>query len=89
MNRLPFYIQAIGQRLDKLLTEPTRDKQWMNEIKPYWQRYLDNQSKMTSKEFEHFRWMIEEFRISLFAQGIKTAYPVSAKRLDKQWALCQ
>ncbi len=88
MHRLPLYMQAISQRLDKLLIDPARDKQWMNEIKPYWQRYLDNQTKMTSKEFEDFRWMIEEFRISLFAQGIKTAYPISAKRLDKQWALC-
>jgi ATP-dependent helicase HrpA len=33
--------------------------------------------------------MIEEYRISLFAQGLKTAYPISDKRLDKQWALCK
>ena len=89
LNRLPYYMQAIGQRLDKIVIDPARDKQWLNEVKPYWLRYLDHHSKIKSQEFEHFRWMIEEFRISLFAQGIKTAYPISAKRLEKQWALCR
>jgi len=88
LKRLPMYFQAIGQRLDKLSSDPTRDQQWMTEINPHWQRYLHNIDKQTSAEFEHYRWMIEEFRISLFAQGVKTAYSVSAKRLDKQWALC-
>jgi len=88
LKRLPMYFQAIGQRLDKLKTDPTRDRQWMNEVRPHWQRYLSNVNKHSSAEFEHYRWMVEEFRISLFAQGIKTAYPISAKRLDKQWQTC-
>ena len=37
-------------------------------------------------ELEHFRWMLEEFRVSLYAQKLGTAVPVSAKRLDAQWA---
>ena len=89
LPRLPLYIQAINQRLEKLVTNPSRDQQWMNEVKPFWQRYLDKQSSFSSAGFEHYRWMIEEFRISLFAQGMKTAYPISAKRLEKQWASCQ
>ncbi len=88
LKRLPMYFKAIGQRLDKLNSDPLRDKQWMVEITPHWQRYCNNANKRVSSEFEHYRWMIEEFRISQFAQGIKTAYPISAKRLDKQWALC-
>ena len=88
LKRLPMYFQAIGQRLDKIKTDPTRDRQWMNEVKPHWQRYLNSVSKHSSPEFEHYRWMVEEFRISLFAQGIRTAYPVSAKRLQKQWESC-
>ena len=88
LKRLPMYFQAIGHRLDKIKTDPARDRQWMNEIQPHWQRYLNHVSKNNSAEFEHYRWMVEELRISLFAQGIKTAYPVSSKRLDKQWALC-
>ena len=89
IRRLPFYCQAIGQRLDKLVSDPMRDTQWMTEVKPHWQRYLSHANKQPSEALEQYRWMIEEFRISLFAQGIKTAYPISAKRLDKQWALCQ
>lgn len=88
LERLPAYFQAIGQRLDKLLSDPMRDKQWMSDIAPHWQRYLNNIGKQSTAEFELYRWMLEEYRISLFAQGIKTAYPISAKRLEKQWSLC-
>ncbi len=88
LKRLPFYFQAIGHRLDKIGSDPMRDKQWMQEVAPHWQRYLSNINKNNSDEFIKYRWMLEEFRISLFAQGIKTAYPVSAKRLVKQWELC-
>jgi ATP-dependent helicase HrpA len=88
LKRLPAYFQAIGQRLDKLSSDPMRDKQWMVEITPHWQRYLNNVGKRSSAEFDLYRWMLEEYRISLFAQGIKTAYPISAKRLEKQWTLC-
>jgi ATP-dependent helicase HrpA len=88
LKRLPMYFQAIGQRLDKIASDPMRDKQWMQEIAPHWQRYLANVNKHNSAEFIKYRWMLEEFRISLFAQGIKTAYPISAKRLISQWEKC-
>jgi len=88
LKRLPFYFQAIGQRLDKIGSDPMRDKQWMQEVAPHWQRYLNKVQKNNSTEFIAYRWMLEEFRISLFAQGIKTAYPVSTKRLIKQWDHC-
>lgn len=88
LKRLPLYFQAIGHRLDKIKTDPTRDRQWMNEVAPHWQRYLNNVNNNSSAQFQQYRWMIEEFRISLFAQSIKTAYPISAKRLDKQWDKC-
>ena len=65
-----------------------RDRQWMAEVHPHWQRYHSHASDHTSQGLQHYRWMIEEFRVSLFAQGIKTAYPISAKRLEKQWKLC-
>ena len=86
VKRLPAYFQAIGHRLDKLISDPSRDRQWMAEVAPHWQRYLNNAQKRAPAELETYRWMIEEFRISLFAQGLKTAYPISAIRLDKQWA---
>ena len=58
------------------------------EVQPYWQRYLSNIKRADNEAMQQYRWMIEEFRISVFAQEIGTAYAVSAKRLDKQWAKC-
>lgn len=88
LRRLPFYFQAIEQRLDKLISDPQRDTAWMKQIDVFWQRYLKHCNDNSNETFQHYRWMIEEFRISLFAQGIKTAYPISAKRLEKQWSEC-
>ena len=88
LRRLPLYLQAMAQRLDKLLSDPMRDRQWMAEVQPHWHRYLSHANNHTSQELQHYRWMIEEYRMSLFAQGLKTAYPISAKRLEKQWKLC-
>ena len=85
LQRLPVYFQAIAARLDKLKTDPAKDRQRYAEIKPFWQRYLKEADRPHTDELVTYRWMLEEFRISLFAQEIKTAYPVSAKRLDKQW----
>jgi ATP-dependent helicase HrpA len=89
LQRLPLYFQAIGQRLDKLMTDPVKDRQWAAQVAPHWQRYIKRAKSDSSPELQHYRWMIEEYRISLFAQGLKTAYPISDKRLDKQWALCK
>ena len=88
LKRLPAYFRAIGLRLDKLKTDPAKDRQRQNEIAPHWRRYLQHLHRAPSEAREHYRWMIEELRISVFAQEVGTAYPVSAKRLDKQWAEC-
>lgn len=88
LQRLPVYFKAIGLRLDKLKTDPVKDRQRQNEVMPHWQRYLNNMRRSDDAALQHYRWMIEEFRISVFAQEVGTAYPISAKRLDKQWAQC-
>jgi ATP-dependent helicase HrpA len=89
LGRLPLYFKAISLRLDKLVEDPIRDKQRMAEVSSHWRRYLDKKTSHPSPALESYRWMIEEFRISLFAQGsIKTAYPISAKRLETQWEQC-
>nr|WP_083839475.1 ATP-dependent RNA helicase HrpA [Methylophaga frappieri] len=85
LKRLPAYFQAIGLRLDKLKTDPSKDKQRQQEVSRHWRRYLQHQHR-TTDGYQHYRWMIEEFRISIFAQEVGTAYPISAKRLDKYWA---
>ena len=88
LKRLPAYFQAIGLRLDKLKTDPAKDRQRQNEITPHWRRYLQHLHRAPSDARDQYRWMIEELRISVFAQEVGTAYPVSGKRLDKQWAEC-
>jgi ATP-dependent helicase HrpA len=87
---LPRYLKAIQRRLEKLQQGPERDRQLMAEITPLWQQYLEragSQAGVVSADpdLEVFRWMLEELRVSLFAQELKTPYPVSVKRLQKQW----
>ena len=64
-------------------------QQKLQQLLPYWQQYWDQQKAMTSHDNrlqqQAFRWGLEEFRVSLFAQVVKTAYPISAKRLEKLW----
>lgn len=86
LKRLPVYCQAIGLRLDKLLVDPAKDRQRMAEVAPHWQRYQKKASAKPSPALAEYRWMLEEFRISVFAQELKTAGPTSSKRLDKLWA---
>ncbi len=88
LKRLPVYCQAAGIRLDKLLTDPAKDRQRMAEVKPHWQKFISKVNKIETEAFHDYRWMLEEFRISVFAQELKTAYPISGKRLEKQWQLC-
>ncbi len=88
LKRLPVYCQAAGIRLDRLLTDPNKDKQRMAEVMPHWQKFINKVNKIETSDFKEYRWMLEEFRISVFAQELKTAYPISAKRLEKQWQQC-
>jgi ATP-dependent helicase HrpA len=83
---IPRYLKAIQYRLDKL----SHDPQKIQEISRYSIRFWKEIEKQAKKnivvpEQDSFRWALEEFRVSLFAQQLKTAYPVSAKRMDKAW----
>ncbi len=89
LKQLPRYLKAILYRLDKSALDPGRDAKLVGELAPFWKKYWDRvkQGKdKTAPERDDFRWMLEEFRVSLFAQPLKTLYPVSAKRLDEAWA---
>ncbi len=90
LSHYPRYVKAVQLRLDKLGSHADRDARLLNELNVFWRPYLDYvQAQGTqgqqNPELEKFRWMLEEFRVSLFAQELKTAYPVSAKRLAQQW----
>jgi ATP-dependent helicase HrpA len=85
LRHYPRYLKAIQRRLEKLKLEPHKDLALRQQITVYWQKYLTyvKANRVLSKEVIEFRWMLEEFRVSLFAQELGTAKPVSAKRLDK------
>ena len=79
LRHYPRYLKAMLARIEKLPNP--RDAQLQAEVSSRWQRYLKN----PRPELEDYRWMIEELRVSLFAQELKTPFPVSGKRLDKLW----
>ena len=84
LSRLPAYLQALLKRIDKAAEHSGQADRTLPLIRELWQRYLEleQQSEATEKLAE-LRWMIEEFRISCFAQPMKTQGPVSEKRIRK------
>jgi ATP-dependent helicase HrpA len=84
LRQYPRYLKAILKRLDKLAGEAHKDRERYIEIQPLWDAYKAHIKKHgKSPASQQIRWMLEEFRVSLFAQDLGTAYPVSAKRLTK------
>ncbi len=75
-------------RLDKLRADPARDASRLAELKPQEQRYwrlVAERKGATDERMLEFRWLLEELRVSFFAQELRTPQPVSLKRLDKAW----
>ena len=89
--RLPIYLKAMTLRLEKYSSNPARDaarEADIQELEQMWQEKTDGlvkQGQPISDDLAAFKWMIEELRVSLFAQELKTPYPVSVKRLRKVW----
>jgi ATP-dependent helicase HrpA len=92
LKQYPRYFRAATARLESLSAGGlARDGKNYEEFRPRWEAYLKRKEEHASlglfdPELEHYRWMLEEFRVSLFAQKLGTAVPVSGKRLDSQWA---
>jgi ATP-dependent helicase HrpA len=84
LQHYPRYLKAAGLRLDKLRADPARDARQMAELAPLLAGWL-RAPRPLSAELEQFGWLLEELRVSLFAQELKTPVPVSAKRLAKLW----
>ncbi|HYS14330.1 MAG TPA: DUF3418 domain-containing protein, partial [Burkholderiaceae bacterium] len=84
----PRYLKAIAARLDKLKADPARDAARTSEIVPLQSALLREvaaRKGVVDPRLEEFRWLLEELRVSLFAQELRTPMPVSAKRLSKAW----
>ncbi|MBL0167968.1 MAG: ATP-dependent RNA helicase HrpA [Propionivibrio sp.] len=90
LQHYPRYLKAISLRLDKLKADPVRDARLLAEYAPLWTNYerraivLAKQG-VSDPQVEQFRWMLEELRVQLFAQELRTPAPVSSKRLQKMW----
>jgi ATP-dependent helicase HrpA len=92
LQRMPFYLEACSLRLEKMPREMANERRFVPKLREWWETYQDRKKKLEIQgiwddELLLFRWMIEELRISWYAQNLKTAGPVSEKRLNKQWEL--
>ncbi len=90
LTHLPRYLKAMERRLEKLTSRPDRDAQSMRSMAPLlsqWQARCKREAQASgvSPAMDDFRWRLEELRVSLFAQELKTPEPVSIKRLEKVW----
>jgi ATP-dependent helicase HrpA len=86
LPHLPRYLSAARQRLENLPGNVERDRQYTAQIDGFWQRYRQALAKGRSPDrLSRYRWMIEELRVSLFAQALGTVEKVSPQRLDKLW----
>jgi len=89
LAHLPRYLKAVTMRLDKYRADPARDAARLAELRPLEQRYLRllaDRKGVHDARLDEFRWLLEELRVSLFAQELRTPQPVSVKRLEKTWA---
>ena len=88
LQHYPRYLKAITLRLDKWRTDPARDALRLAELRPLEQRCvrrLAEQKGVADTRLDEYRWLVEELRVSFFAQELRTPQPVSVKRLDKAW----
>jgi ATP-dependent helicase HrpA len=82
------YLKAITLRLDKFRADPARDAAKLAELRPQEQRYwrlVAERKGQVDARMQELRWLLEELRVSFFAQELRTPQPVSIKRLDKLW----
>jgi ATP-dependent helicase HrpA len=90
LQHYPRYLKAVAVRLDKLKANPSRDAAAMAEYGPLWNNWERRAIQLAKlgtvdPQVEQFRWLLEELRVGLYAQELRTPVPVSVKRLQKQW----
>ena len=90
LQQYPRYLAAISKRFEKVQGNPGRDRECRLAFSELWEAYEKRDDALrkqhiVSQQLNHFRWMLEEYRVSLFAQELKTRFPVSEKRLKTYW----
>ncbi|UHQ54754.1 ATP-dependent RNA helicase HrpA [Microbulbifer sp. YPW16] len=92
LRQYPRYLKGIELRLEKAALDPNRDRrlqaEWHKAAEPFLAQVEKHSPRIVAAEpqLARYRWMLEEFRVSLFAQSLKTLLPVSSKRLNKLWS---
>ncbi|MDI3510086.1 MAG: ATP-dependent helicase HrpA [Betaproteobacteria bacterium] len=89
LQHFPRYLKAVQLRLDKLRADPARDAAKFAELRPQDQRFwrmVAERKGVQDARLQELRWLLEELRVSFFAQELRTPQPVSIKRLDKAWS---
>ena len=92
LRQFPRFLKAVEVRLRKLTNAgAARDAQGLMDVRPLWESYLrkarhHREAGTRDPALEQFRWLLEELRVSLFAQELKTSVPVSTKRLQALWS---
>ncbi len=92
LKHMPRYLKAAQMRIDKLREDPARDARLVAEMAPLvapWQRARAALKGAPDAQLDAFRWQLEELRVALFAQTLRTPFPVSVKRLQKAWSAMQ
>jgi len=84
LTHVPRFLRGILVRLEQARLDPATDQLRQAKVAPLWNRFLTS-DYVYSPTFERWRWMLEEYRISVFAQSVGTSSPVSPKRLDQVW----
>ena len=91
LSNVPRYLKALNLRIQKQPAAPDRDGKNAANVAMLWQKWQDKANQMHAAgslipcALQDYRWLIEELRVSLFAQELKTPFPVSIKRLEKTW----
>jgi ATP-dependent helicase HrpA len=91
LGQVPRYLKGLARRLQKYADNPERDVRHAAQLDEWWRRWDERMTRARRESqdtaaLEAFRWWIEELAIALFAQELKTPFPVSTKRLEKRWS---
>ena len=90
LAHLPRFLEALSRRLDRYAQNPERDARHAAQVGAWWTRWQERAERArrdgtATLALEEFRWLLEELRVSLFAQELKTRVPVSLKRIERAW----
>jgi ATP-dependent helicase HrpA len=90
LQQFPRYLQAIEMRMDKFAQQAGKDADWTRLLEGLWKQYAERKAwgerhEQVDPALLEYRWLLEEFRVSLFAQSLGTRLPISQKRLEKFW----